>query len=366
MNAAMDGEFDAGFLRVPVERGRLRRYIEFEKLAMLAICGHLPNVPVYADIGELAEIAYENVLLAMTLEERNHEHPGGKRETVDAGVFDEFERLFHRPNTLAEMYGFVFDVLASAQLDAYERHFAESDEFFNRPTAKILENAIAVKRRQVAWGSERYAELLGDLPKTKRVKSEKRAAAFRRLLTWAGGVDGTVAGPKPILAEGSLEPIPERVNFDPAFKFDQGYMSNDETIKWRENRPRFDGVDKNGDEIYGPGYLLYSYCCEIDVFLQFGMIIYRAPRDIPLSFYRDTTRQLWDEFRHTSMGHRAIRLNDMDPMDLIRPMRWDMWREMSVAENYAWITQTGEACSLTGKHTQRKHYIKEGSSTSIL
>ena len=54
-----------------------------------------------------------------------------------------------------------------------------------------------------------------------------------------------------------------------------------------------------------------------------------------------------------------MRLNGIDPMGLIRPMRWPIWREMSVAENYAWITQTGEACSLTGKHKQRKNFIKD-------
>ena len=32
MNVQVDGKFEAGFLRVPVERMRLRRYVEFEKL----------------------------------------------------------------------------------------------------------------------------------------------------------------------------------------------------------------------------------------------------------------------------------------------------------------------------------------------
>jgi hypothetical protein len=360
MNVQVDGKFEAGFLRVPAERMRLRRYVELEKLAMLAICGQLPIVPVYEDIGKLSEVAYENVLLAIRLEERNHEHPGGKREKIDEEAFAQFTRHLDHPDSLAEFYGNLFEVLGKAQLEAYKRHRAESDEFFNRPTAKILEDAIATKRAQVKWGGDRYREMLGGLDEARRSAVRKRVRAFRSLLTWAGGVDGAFSGPRPAIELGAMEPIPENVNFDPAFKFDTGYMSREDTLYWRENRIKFDGVDENGEEITDRGYQLYSYCCEIDVFLQFAMIIYRASRDLPLGFYRDTTRQLWDEFRHTSMGHRVMRLNGIDPMDLIRPMRWTIWRQMSVAENYAWITQTGEACSLVGKHKQRKNFISDG------
>ena len=354
MNLQVDDEFDAGILRVPVERMRLRRYIEFEKLAMLCICGQLANVPVYLDIGQLSEIAYQNVLTAMRLEERNHEHPGGKRETVDEKVFGEFARHLDYPHTLAEFYGNVFEVLGKAQLEAYERHHAQSDEFFNRPTSRILEDVIRAKRTQVKWGSSKYKQLIRQLGSTEKATVRRRVKAFKELLAWAGGVDGAASGAKPSRDLGGMEPIPEKVDFDPAFKFDNGHMSRDDTLFWREKRIKFDG-----DEITDRGYQLYSYCCEIDVFLQFGMIIYRASRDLPLAFYRDTSRQLWDEFRHTSMGHRVMRLNGIDPMGLIRPMRWPIWREMSVAENYAWITQTGEACSLTGKHKQRKNFIKD-------
>ena len=138
LNQQANEEFDAGYLRVPEERRRLRRYIEFEMLATFALMGHLSNELRFRDRGKMTEFAHENVQSAVQLEKRNHEHPRGKKETVDTKVFSRFATLLDHPESLPELYGNVFRVLCRRQLAAYEKHCAQSDEYFNRPTSKLL------------------------------------------------------------------------------------------------------------------------------------------------------------------------------------------------------------------------------------
>ncbi len=349
INEQVNDEFDAGYLRVPEERRRLRRYIEFEMLATFALLGHLPNELRFHDRGKMAEFTHENVQIATQLEKRNHEHPRGKKETVDKKVFSRFATLLDHPETMAELYGNVFRVLCRQQIAAYEKHCAESDEYFNRPTSKLLEQLIPVKRRQLQWGEQKYEAMLANLSSEECEAVASRVAAFAQFLKSMGSVDGTESGKKPRIQKGRLEPIPEDIKAEPAFKFDDGYLSPEETKHWREQFPEWP------DETHA---MLYAYCTEFTVIDQFALITYRAPRDMPLEFFYDCTRQTWDEHRHTSMGHRAMRRLGYDPSKLLLPYRWRAWRQMTVEENYAFMTQTGEACSLAPKHLNRKELIK--------
>src|SRR3989442_13004320 len=82
---------------------------------------------------------------------------------------------------------------------------------------------------------------------------------------------------------------------------------------------------------------------------------------MPIAYFVDIARQLWDESRHTTMGIRRLRELGYDLKDCGCPTgRYAAWRRMTVLERISFLTQVGEAGSLAGKREHIPKGLAEG------
>src|SRR5205823_6745147 len=54
----------------------------------------------------------------------------------------------------------------------------------------------------------------------------------------------------------------------------------------------------------------------LDAIETFGNVLYEI-RDVPFGFDYDLSRIIWDEVRHTELGHKAMEALGYDPYDLL-------------------------------------------------
>jgi len=82
---------------------------------------------------------------------------------------------------------------------------------------------------------------------------------------------------------------------------------------------------------------------EMDAIETFGNVLYEI-RDVPFSFDYDLSRIIWDETRHTELGHKAMEALGYDPYNLLnRLLGIKVRTKMPALYSFAEINLFGEA-----------------------
>ena len=209
-------------------------------------------------------------------------------------TLEELLRAQDTVELVAGIYGAVRPALAAA----YREHLALLNPIFDHPTYRFLRAALHEQEEMLHWGEQALAALTGTPAAAARARSF--IAHLQRYLTAAGGVSGEDA-------------IDEQAEL-PAPRWDGSEYAMDTDVRRDE---RFEDVF-NASVDFGDFYgaedcpaderafaLTYQRLAEMDVPEWMAPIIFKT-RGKPWEYYREMSRQLWDETRHSMMGEVSL------------------------------------------------------------
>lgn len=201
-----------------------------------------------------------------------------------------FDEILAAPTTGELLLG-VYEVALPALRDALRQHLADTNPLADHPSVRLIRFALLEINEMIALGQATNDSLLGT---DQRAETEGWLGLLNNCLANAGGLDGT--------AEPAQQSVGRQRSAKP-YQYD--------SVPRRDARfpdPFNMGVNAEAflyDEQYPPEpktlMMFYKRLREIDVPEMMSSIIAETPGK-PWGYYRDMTRQLWDEARHAMMG----------------------------------------------------------------
>ncbi|MCX8090714.1 MAG: hypothetical protein N3I86_07235 [Verrucomicrobiae bacterium] len=218
------------------------------------------------------------------------EPPLGLELVPDANLEIFFDEILCAPTTEELLLGLYEKALPALKI-ALERHQRETNPLADAPSVRVCRFALLEVGDMIAFGDGALAALAD------RPVRERHAAWLQRLddcLAAAGGLDGAEAPSGKVVPRHHsaqpfrYDPVPRR---DARFPDPYNMGVNAEVFLYDEKFPPQAKVLM----------MFYKRLREIDVPEMMASIITETP-DKPWEYYRDMTRQLWDEARHAMMG----------------------------------------------------------------
>ena len=203
-----------------------------------------------------------------------------------------FDEILATPSNAERLIG-LYEKAFPAVRDALRRYVAESHPLADQPSIRLCRLALLDVEDICRWGAEAVRCLV---TAEERKQSNHWVSLLDICLATAGGLDGS--NPAGANSESPLRHYSSRpFRFDGAPKRDERFPDpynmgvNAESFLYDETKPP------------GPKVLMmyYKRLREIDVPEMMCSIITET-KDKPWGYYRDLTRQLWDEARHAMMG----------------------------------------------------------------
>lgn len=220
------------------------------------------------------------------------EPPLGLEVTPDAHLEIFFDEILAAPATSLLLTG-LYEKAIPAIIASMERYAAEVNPLADAPSRRVLRFALLELRDMASYGAGALAGLRGA-----HITASTAHAGWPEfldtLLTAAGGLDGTAAlSPVPLDRRFSAQPY----QYDPVPQRDERFP---DPYNMGVNAEAF----LHDPEMPAPPKTLMMYyrrIREIDVPEMMASIVTET-KDKPWNYYRDMTRQLWDEARHAMMG----------------------------------------------------------------
>lgn len=220
------------------------------------------------------------------------EPPLGLETVPDPALEIFFDEIQAAPTTGELLLG-IYAQAIPVLIAALEKHRAETNPLADAPTMRIVKFALLELREMDDYGSKAVACFQSEIGKRK-TEIECWLELLDDCLAAAGGLDGTTPKLEKTLAK--------RYSATP-FRYD--------SVPTRDARfpdPYNMGVNAEAF-LYDPAMppepkvlmMFYKRLREIDVPEMMGSIIVETLNK-PWGYYRDMTRQLWDEARHAMMG----------------------------------------------------------------
>jgi hypothetical protein len=272
---------------------RLKRYhYAFKRLHQLLIA-RLTAEPLYElkmGFSLHAHLCSEHAAALRKRVGEMREPPLGLEAVPDPSLEIFFDEILGAPSTEELILG-VYEKAVPALIAALERHLAGTNPLADYPSVRVCRFALLELTQMLDFGAQTIASLVD-------AEFRQEAAPWLTLLdnclAAAGALDGT--SPRlsaPLQRQHSAVPyqydrVPKRderfpdpynmgVNAE-VFLYDQKFPPQPKTLM-----------------------MFYKRLREVDVPEMMAGIITET-RDKPWEYYRDMTRQLWDEARHAMMG----------------------------------------------------------------
>ncbi len=218
------------------------------------------------------------------------EPPLGLDTCPDAGLDVFFDEILSAPDTESLLLG-VYGQAIPRLREALRRHLSATNKLVDHPSHRICRFALLELEEMAGFGAQCLERLVSS---GRRQELEPWIATLTTLLAQAGDLDGSAlaaAGAPPRI----FSQQPHR--YDPRPRRDERFFD-----------PYNMGVAADTfvhDEKYAAGpkmlMLYYKRLREIDVPEMMASILVET-KGRPWGYYRDMTRQLWDEARHAMMG----------------------------------------------------------------
>jgi len=201
-----------------------------------------------------------------------------------------FDEILAAPTTGELLLG-VYEVALPALRDALRQHLADTNPLADHPSVRLIRFALLEINEMIALGQATNDSLLDT---DQRAETEGWLDLLNNCLANAGGLDGTA---EPAQQSVGRQHSAKPYQYDSAPRRDARFPD-----------PFNMGVNAEAflyDEQYPPEpktlMMFYKRLREIDVPEMMSSIIAETPGK-PWGYYRDMTRQLWDEARHAMMG----------------------------------------------------------------
>lgn len=273
--------------------GRLKRYhYAFVRLHEI-LTARITAEPIYelkTGFSHQAYLCAEHVQALRTRIGEMREPPLGLDEVPHEGLQIFFDEILAAPTTEALLLGLYEEALPALE-QALEHHVRTTNPLVDAPTVRILRFALLELADMIEFGNQCTACLVDDKA---RHELTSWTTALGDYLAMAGGLDGAAPpSGKTIARQFSRTPYV----FDRVPRRDERFQD-----LWNQ------GVNAESF-IYDPELpappkalmMLYKRLREIDVPEMMASIIVET-KGKPWEYYRDMSRQLWDEARHAMMG----------------------------------------------------------------
>jgi hypothetical protein len=261
------------------------------------------------------------------------EPPLGLEAIPAAGLQVFFDEILAAPTT-AELLAGLYEKALPALDAALARHLADTNPLADAPSVRICRFARLEVADMIAFGQKALACLVDEQA---RAGMTAWLALLDRALAAAGGLDGTAP---------SSGVTPERQHSRKPYVYDP-LPRRDE--RWQDLYNQ--GVNAESF-LYNPDYparakalmMLYKRLREIDVPEMMASIITQT-RGKPWEYYRDMSRQLWDEARHAMMGEVGFVALGVD------------WKQVRITHN--WSLRLNTECTPLERHAVL-YFIEQG------
>jgi uncharacterized ferritin-like protein (DUF455 family) len=331
---------DGLLLRVEETGTILRRYYQFKKAMFRAACGWFSRLPTFRLKYDVARHIYLDARGADMVGNRLRELMFGRGQFSEPASLTHFLEVMPRAQNAPEYFASMYLTLKANLVKAYREHLQRTDAVFDAPTIDVLEWLLRYDEEQVNWAKKELHQLF--LNKEQKQQIARWQEYLEQTLAAAGGILGNDKRDETYFPPEEFE---QRSSYE--LPWEMGFA----------DMPRH-SVESEPGTIPEDYHMVYAYFQEIDIADLLGLIIYESPESMPIAYYVDLCRQMWDEVRHTTMGLRRLQELGFSLTQCGAPVkRWGAWRKMSVVERFGWLTQVGEACSLEGKRDHIKKYL---------
>jgi hypothetical protein len=280
---------------------RLLRFHWVERRLMRILVAHLTSEPVWEVKCAFALHQWQSAEHVDALRRRIAEmrNPAPRLDLVPendptAAALDAFLEQVDAADDSDELLAGLYDVLYPALADAYRDHLTRTNPLVDHPTRRILKSALLDVEEALAWSASRPSP---------NAAVGSWAEQLRAYLTAAGGI----AGDRPV------EPV-DASRYPPRTPCYNFQPDRDARFRGRYNfefAPHlvYSMADVPADERNLA--LLCKRTLEMDVPEMMASFMTERT-DQPWEFYRDYSRQLWDEARHAMMGTVAFESRGID------------------------------------------------------
>ena len=280
-----------------------------------------------------AYLCAEHIQAIRTRVGEMREPPLGLEEVPHPALAVFFDEILAAPTT-AELLAGVYEKALPALDAAMAKHQADTNPLADAPTRRILRFARLELADMLDFGRKSIACLVDAAT---RAAMGDWLALLDQCLTAAGGIDGT--GPAPT-------ETPARKHSATSYVYDP-VPRRDERFQDLYNQ----GVNAESF-LYSPEYapkpktlmMLYKRLREIDVPEMMASIIHQT-KDKPWEYYRDMSRQLWDEARHAMLGEVGFVALGVD------------WSQARITHN--WSLRLNTECTPMERHAVL-YFIEQG------
>jgi hypothetical protein len=315
---------------------RLKRYhYAFLRLHEI-FTARITAEPIYELKTAFAHHAYlcaEHVMALRTRVGEMREPPLGLEEVPHPALAVLFDEILAAPAT-AELLAGLYDVALPALDAALERHALDTNPLTDAPSVRVCRFARLEVADMIEFGGKCLDALVDD---TAWHGMTPWLELLQRCLDDAGGLAG--------IKEPSAETVKRKHSanpyiYDPVPKRDERFQD-----LWNQ------GVNAEAF-LYDPDLpprpktlmMLFKRLREIDVPEMMASIITQT-KGKPWGYYRDMTRQLWDEARHAMMGEVGFVANGID------------WTRARITHN--WSMRLNTECNPLERHAVL-YFIEQG------
>jgi hypothetical protein len=285
---------------------RLLRYHWVEKRLAQILIARIPETPEWEVKGGFALHQWQDIEhatdLARRIAEMRHpmprlDHPPDERLE---GMLQEVEQA----QDTVELLAGVYRIVRADLVMAYRTHIDYSNPLVDFPTRRVLRLTLQEQEEALGWGARSLGALLG---RSHEVEARVRLWE-QHLHAFLGNARG-VAGDLPPNQGAALPPRraaqPREPSMHPRrddrFQGQYNFVFPPHTVY---DKPHIPPVERNLA-------LLCKRLLEMDVPEMMASFL-SEEKDQPWEFYRDYSRQLWDEARHSMMGEAAFHTRGVD------------------------------------------------------
>lgn len=261
------------------------------------------------------------------------EPPLGLEAVPDPALEIFFDEILAAPTTSELLVG-LYEKAIPALDEALARHQADTNPLADAPTVRVCRFARVELADMLDYGRRAIPCVVDDAA---RNAMRPWLELLDACLAAAGGLDGTAApSGRPIVRQHSAQPYV----YDPVPQRDERFQD-----LWNQ------GVNPEAF-LYTPDIaarpktlmMLFKRIREIDVPEMMASIIYQT-KGKPWGYYRDMSRQLWDEARHAMMGEVGFAAQGVD------------WTRARITHN--WSMRLNTECSPIERHAVL-YFIEQG------
>jgi hypothetical protein len=315
---------------------RLKRFHYAFKRLHEILNARITAEPIYelkTGFSHHAYLCAEHVMALRTRVGEMREPPLGLEEVPHPALEVFFDEILAAPITVELLTG-IYEKAISVLDAALATYMTDTNPLSDAPSLRVCRFARLELADMIAFGTKSIACLV-DAPA--REAMQPWLTLLDECLAAAGGLDGTSAAlEKTVARHYSVKPY----IYDPVPKRDERFQD-----LWNQ------GVNPEAF-IYSPNYparakalmMLFKRLREIDVPEMMASIIHQT-RDKPWAYYRDMSRQLWDEARHAMMGEAGFVALGVD------------WRKARITHN--WSLRLNTECSPIERHAVL-YFIEQG------